>query len=78
MTVPFELGDVYKRQIVVTPVVENTQKIKETIEGLLVPIQIVLDTLHQSVVDTFSKILEVYATYVSPFITCLLYTSRCV
>lgn len=55
--------------IVVTPVVENTQKIKETIEGLLVPIQIVLDTLHQSVVDTFSKISEVYATYVSPFIT---------
>lgn len=47
----------------------NTQKIKEAIEGLLVPIQIVLDTLHQSVVDTFSKISEVYATYVSPFIT---------
>lgn len=55
--------------IVVTPVVENTQKIKETIEGILAPIQIVLDTLHQSVVDTFSKISEVYATYVEPFVT---------
>ena len=55
--------------VVVTPVVQNAEKIKQTIENLLVPIQTVLDTLHQSVTDTFSKISEVYETYISPFIT---------
>ena len=55
--------------VVVTPVVQNAEKIKQTIESLLVPIQTVLDTLHQSVIDTFSKISEVYETYISPFIT---------
>ena len=55
--------------VVVTPIVQNAEKIKQTIENLLVPIQTVLDTLHQSVIDTFSKISEVYETYISPFIT---------
>lgn len=55
--------------VVVTPIVQNAEKIKQTIENLLVPIQTVLDTLHQSVTDTFSKISEVYETYISPFIT---------
>ena len=56
-------------KIVVLPVVENSQKIKQTIENTLGSIQIVLDTLHQAVVDTFAKISEVYIAYVSPFIT---------
>ena len=56
-------------KIVVLPVVENSQKIKQTIENTLGSVQIVLDTLHRAVVDTFTKISEVYAAYVSPFIT---------
>ena len=54
--------------MVVNPVIENVDKIKEAIANTLAPIKTILDTLHQAVVDTFTKISEVYDEYVSPFI----------
>lgn len=52
--------------IIITPIVENKELIKTTIEGMLEPISKVLGTIKQGVEDTFSKFWEVYNTYISP------------
>lgn len=54
--------------IIITPIVENKDLIKTTIEGMLEPISKVLGTIKQGVEDTFSKFWEVYNTYISPAI----------
>ena len=53
---------------VITPITNNVEGIKTVIENTLGPIQTVLDTLCQSVTDTFSKISDTYDLYVKPFI----------
>lgn len=53
--------------IFVTPVIENVEKIKETLNNMLVRWQIVFDTIAQSVTTTFEKILEVYNEHLKPF-----------
>ena len=58
-------------QIFILPVTQNVDKIKTAIENTLVPIEIVLNTLHQAVVDTFEKISETYDQYVKPFMDSL-------
>ena len=52
--------------IIITPIVENKELIKTTIEGMLEPISKVLGTIKQGIQDTFSKFWEVYDTYIAP------------
>lgn len=52
--------------IIITPIVENKDLIKTTIEGMLEPISKVLGTIKQGVEDTFAKFWEVYDNYISP------------
>lgn len=53
-------------KIIVVPVTQNVDKIKAAFENILAPIRIVLDTIHQSVKDTFTKINAVYDEYIEP------------
>lgn len=54
-------------KIIVVPVTQNVDKIKAAFENILAPIRIVLDTIHQSVKDTFTKINAVYDEHIAPF-----------
>lgn len=53
-------------KIIVIPVTQNVDKIKTAFENILAPIQIVLDTIHQSVKNTFTKINAVYDKHIEP------------
>lgn len=53
-------------KIIVVPVTQNVDKIKTAFENILAPIRIVLDTIHQSVKDTFTKINAVYDEHIEP------------
>lgn len=53
-------------KIIVVPVTQNVDKIKAAFENILAPIRIVLDTIHQSVKDTFTKINAVYDEHIEP------------
>ena len=50
------------------PVIQNTDKISETLENMLSRWRTVFDILSQSVTDTFDKINEVYDQYFAPFV----------
>lgn len=52
--------------IITQPFIDNKDLIKETREGMLEPISSVLTTLKEGLQDTFSKISEVYNTYIAP------------
>lgn len=54
--------------LVTVPVVQNTDKISETLENMLGRWRNVFDTLSQSVTDTFDKINSVYDQYFKPFV----------
>lgn len=51
-----------------TPIVQNTDKISETLENMLGRWRIVFDTLSQSVTDSFEKANQVYDQYAKPFL----------
>lgn len=53
-------------KIIVVPVTQNVDKIKTAFENILAPIRIVLDTIHQSVKGTFTKINAVYDEHIEP------------
>ena len=55
-------------ELFTTPIVQNTDKISETLENMLGRWRTVFDTLSQSVTDAFDKINEVYDQYFAPFI----------
>lgn len=55
--------------LVLTPVINNIDKIKLAFEGILEPISIVLSTLHTSMLTTFSVVSEVYTNHIEPFVT---------
>lgn len=57
--------------LVITPVIQNVDKIKTAFENILSPIRIVLDTLHQAVKNTFTKINDVYDEHIAPFLDSL-------
>lgn len=57
--------------LVITPVIQNVDKIKTAFENILLPIRIVLDTLHQAVKNTFTKINDVYDEHIAPFLDSL-------
>lgn len=48
------------------PFIDNKDLIKSTLEEMLVPIGSVLNTLKETVQDTFSKFWEVYEQYIDP------------
>ena len=50
------------------PVIQNTDKISETLENMLGRWRTVFDTLAQCVTDTFEKANEVYDQYFAPFV----------
>ena len=52
--------------IITQPFIDNKDLIKETIEEMLAPISSVLGTIRQGIQDTFSKLKEVYDTYIAP------------
>ena len=52
--------------IITQPFIENKDLIKKAIEGMLDPISNVLETIKNGVQDTFSKVWEVYNTYIAP------------
>lgn len=54
-------------KLIVTPVTQNVDKIKTAFENILLPIRIVMDAIHQSVKDTFTKINAVYDKHIAPF-----------
>ena len=52
--------------IITSPINENKDLIKQTLQGILEPISSILGTIKQGIQDTFSKFWEVYNTYISP------------
>ncbi len=51
---------------IAAPILNNKNKIKEALRGTLEPIASIVDTIANSVNNTFSKVMEVYNTYVAP------------
>lgn len=49
-----------------SPIIENKEKIKTTIEGMLKPIETITRTIADGINDTFDKIGQTYDTYVAP------------
>lgn len=58
-------------QLVVAPITENIDDIKTAFEGILTPIGIVLETLRNSMTETFLSIRGVYDTYIKPLVQSL-------
>lgn len=54
--------------VIITPIVNNVDKIKQVFENILAPIQTVLDTLYTSLKTTFSEIGTVYNAHVKPMV----------
>lgn len=48
------------------PILDNKEKIKETLENLFQPLESVTGTIKDLVTNTFSKVLEAYRTYIEP------------
>ncbi len=48
------------------PILDNQEKIKETLENLFQPLESVTGTIKDLVTNTFSKVLEAYRTYIEP------------
>ena len=54
--------------VIITPIVNNVDKIKQAFENILAPIQTVLDTLYTSLKTTFAEIGTVYNAHVKPMV----------
>lgn len=54
--------------VIITPIVNNVDKIKRAFENILAPIQTVLDTLYTSLKTTFAEIGTVYNAHVKPMV----------
>lgn len=52
--------------LVTQPIIDNTDQIRLAIENTLGPISVVLDTIHTSVRNTFTKIHTVYDQHIQP------------
>lgn len=64
-----EAADLYG--LIVQPVIDNAELIKQTIDGLLGNIKDILTTLWRSVQETIDKLLEIYNEHVKPLIDAL-------
>lgn len=54
-------------EIVVLPFIENADKLKTTLEGLISFLEQILSTIKQGLDDTFAKLNEVYDAHFKPF-----------
>ena len=65
-----DLGGKFSRDflgLVVTPITQNTDKIKAALESVLSQVRVVFDAVHTSVVQTFEKLNQVYDEHLKPF-----------
>lgn len=65
-----DLGGKFSRDflgLVVTPITQNTDKLKTTLESVLSQVRVVFDTVHTSVVQTCEKLNQVYDEHLKPF-----------
>lgn len=65
-----DLGGKFSRDflgLVVTPITQNTDKLKTTLESVLSQVRVVFDTVHTSVVETCEKLNQVYDEHLKPF-----------
>lgn len=65
-----DLGGKFSRDflgLVVTPITQNTDKIKVALESVLSQVRVIFDAVHTSVVQTFEKLNQVYDEHLKPF-----------
>lgn len=65
-----DLGGKFSRDflgLVVTPITQNTDRIKAALESVLSQVRVVFDAVHTSVVQTFEKLNQVYDEHLKPF-----------
>lgn len=65
-----DLGGKFSRDflgLVVTPITQNTDKLKTTLESVLSQVRVVFDAVHTSVVQTCEKLNQVYDEHLKPF-----------
>ena len=65
-----DLGGKFSRDflgLVVTPITQNTDKLKTALESVLSQVRVVFDAVHTSVVQTFEKLNQVYDEHLKPF-----------
>lgn len=65
-----DLGGKFNRDflgLVVTPITQNTDRIKAALESVLSQVRVVFDAVHTSVVQTFEKLNQVYDEHLKPF-----------
>lgn len=65
-----DLGGKFSRDflgLVVTPITQNTDKIKVALESVLSQVRVVFDAVYTSVVQTFEKLNQVYDEHLKPF-----------
>lgn len=57
-------SDLYN--LIAQPIIDNKDKIQQAIMGLLEPISIAMDTIHDAIKNTFEQIFNVYDEYLAP------------
>lgn len=65
-----DLGGKFSRDflgLVVTPITQNTDRLKTALESVLSQVRVVFDAVHTSVVQTFEKLNQVYDEHLKPF-----------
>nr|DAR59922.1 MAG TPA: minor tail protein [Caudoviricetes sp.] len=65
-----DLGGKFNRDflgLVVTPITQNTDRIKVALESVLSQVRVVFDAVHTSDVQTFEKLNQVYDEHLKPF-----------
>lgn len=65
-----DLGGKFSRDflsLVVTPITQNTDKLKTALESVLSQVRVVFDAVHTSVVQTCEKLNQVYDEHLKPF-----------
>lgn len=57
-------SDLYN--LIAQPIIDNKDKIQQAVMGLLEPISIAMDTIHNAIKNTFEQIFNVYDEYLAP------------
>lgn len=57
-------SDLYN--LIAQPIIDNKDKIQQAVMGLLEPISIAMDTIHDAIKNTFEQIFNVYDEYLAP------------
>lgn len=57
-------SDLYN--LIAQPIIDNKDRIQQAVMGLLEPISIAMDTIHEAIKNTFEQIFNVYDEYLAP------------